>query len=85
MQYIQACLLTKQNFLLYFDAGLGHRGSRSYIDWLRLSCDISPCDLSSERNPETYGRPVKSAITEVHLCCSQIPEDRFSSVKTHKK
>ena len=38
------------------------RGNGSYIDWLMLSCDTSPCDLSPERIPEKYGRPVKSAI-----------------------
>ena len=38
------------------------RGNWSYIDWLMKSCDTSPCDLSPERNPEKYGRPVKSAV-----------------------
>ena len=61
---------SKQSFPLYFDAGLEHMatrqcGNESYVDWLRLSCDISPCDLSPKRNPETYGRPVKSAIVLV--------------------
>ena len=39
-----------------------------------LSCDTSPCDLSPERIPEKYGRPVKSAIQfylllSTYLCC----------------
>ena len=38
------------------------RGNRTYFDWLRKSCDISTCDLSPDRNPEKYGRPMKSAI-----------------------
>ena len=64
---MQACSLTKQNFLLYFDARLEHmatwpRGNGSYVDWLMKSCDTSPCALSPEIIPEKYGRPVKSAI-----------------------
>ena len=40
MQYIQAYLLTKQNFFRYFDAGLEHmptwpRGNGTNFDWLR--------------------------------------------------
>ena len=67
MQYIQACLLTKQNFVWCFDAGLEHmaawsRGNGTNFDWLRKSCDISTCDLSPDGNPEKYGRPMKSAI-----------------------
>ena len=68
---LEACLLTKQNFLnMYFYAGLKHMatqqcGNGSYVDWLRWSCDISPCDLSPERNLETYGRPVKSAMAAI--------------------
>ena len=67
MQYIQACLLTKQNFFCRFDAGLEHmaawsRGNGTNFDWLRKSCDISTCDLSPDGNPEKYGRPMKSAI-----------------------
>ena len=67
MQYIQACLLTKQNFFWCFDAGLEHMAARSRGNgpnshWLRKSCDISPCDLSPDRNTEKYGRPMKSAI-----------------------
>ena len=67
MKYIQACLLTKQNFSCCFDAGLEHmaarsRGNRTNLDWLNLSCDISTCDLSTDENPEKYGRPMKSAI-----------------------
>ena len=51
MQYIQACLLTKQNFFWYFDAGLEHLAARprcngTYFDLLRYSCEISACDLS---------------------------------------
>ena len=67
MQYIQACLLTKQNFFWCFDAGLEHmaawsRGNGTNFDRLRKSCDISTCDLSPDGNPEKYGRPMKSAI-----------------------
>ena len=67
MQYIQACMLTKQNFFLYFDAGLKHmaarsRGNGTNFDWLRKSCDISTCDFSPDGNLEKYGRPMKSAI-----------------------
>ena len=67
MQYIQACLLTKQNFFCCFGAGLVHMAARSCgngtnFDWLRYSCDISTCDLSPNENPEKYGRPMKSAI-----------------------
>ena len=71
MQYIQACLLTKQNFFWWFDAGLGHMAARSCgngtnFDWLRYSCDISTCDSSPDGNLEKYGRPMKSAI-DCHL------------------
>ena len=67
MQYIQACLLTKQNFLWCFDAGLKYMATQSHgngtnFDWLRKSCDISTCDLTSDGTPEKYGRPMKSAI-----------------------
>ena len=67
MQYIQACLLTKQNFGWCFDAGLEHMAAQSHgtgtnFHWLRKSCDISPCDLSPDGNTEKYGRPLKSAI-----------------------
>ena len=67
MQYIQACLLTKQNFFWCFDAGLEHmavwsRGNGTNFDWLRKSCDISTCDLSTDGNPEKYRRPMKSTI-----------------------
>ena len=67
MQYIQACLLTKQNFFCCFDAGLKHmdarsRGNGTHFDWLRKTCDISTCDLSPHGNPEKYGRSMKSAI-----------------------
>ena len=67
IQFIQACLPTKRNLLLYFDARLEHmanwpRNYGSYIDWLMQSCDTSPCDLSPERILEKYGRPVKSAV-----------------------
>ena len=67
MQYIQACLLTKQNFFWCFDASHEHiaarsRGNETNFDWLRKSCDISTCDLSPDGNPEKYGRPMKSVI-----------------------
>ena len=67
MHYIQACLLTKQNLFWCFDAGLEHmaarsRGNGTNFDWLRKSCDISPCDLSPDGNPEKYEMPMKSAI-----------------------
>ena len=70
MQYIQACLLTKQSFFWCFDAGLKHmaarsRGNGTNFHWMRKSCDISTCDLSPDGNPEKYGRPMKSAIDEV--------------------
>ena len=53
MQYIQACLLTKQNFFWCFDAGLEHmaarsRGNGTDFDWLRKSCDLTTCDLSPD-------------------------------------
>ena len=38
------------------------RGHGTNFGWLRKSCDISTCDLSPDRNPEKYGRPMKSAI-----------------------
>ena len=67
MQYIQACLLTKQNFSWCSDVGLEHMAawSRDYgthFDWLRKSCDISASDLSPDENQEKYRRPIKSAI-----------------------
>ena len=67
MQYIQACLLTKQNLFWCYVAGLEHmaarfRGNGTNFDWLRKSCDISTCDLSPDGNPEKYGRPMKSAM-----------------------
>ena len=37
-------------------------GNGTNFDWVRNSCDISTCDLSSDGNPEKYGRPMKSAI-----------------------
>ena len=66
MQYIRACLLTKQNFFWCFDVGLEHmaarsRGNGTHFDRLRKSCDISTCDLSPDGYPEKYGRPMKSA------------------------
>ena len=72
MQYIQACLLTKQNFFWCFDAGLDHMAARSRgygtnFHWLRKSCDISPCDLSPDGNTEKYGRPMKSAIETLNM------------------
>ena len=67
MQYIQACLLTKQNFFWCFDAGLEHmtarsRGNGTNSDRLRKSYDVSTCDSRPDGNPEKYGRPMKSAI-----------------------
>ena len=67
MQYIQACLLTKQNFFWCFDTGLEHmaarsRGNGTNFHWLRKSCYLSPCDLSPDGNTEKYGGPMKSAI-----------------------
>ena len=71
MQYIQACLLTKQNFFWCFDAGLKHmaaqsRGNGTHFDWLRKSCDIRTCDFSPDGNPEKHVRPMKSAIDYIH-------------------
>ena len=67
MQYIQACLLTKQILFWCFDADLEHMAARSRgnginLYWLRKTCDISTCDLSADGNQEKYGRPTKSAI-----------------------
>ena len=36
---------------------------------------LSPCDLSLERNPETYGRPVKSAIIIHNILMEGISTD----------
>ena len=41
------------------------RGDGTNFDWLRKSCDISTCDLSPDGNPESYGRPMKSAICKI--------------------
>ena len=38
------------------------RGNGTNFHWLRKSCDISPCDFSSDGNMEKYGRPMKSAM-----------------------
>ena len=38
------------------------RGNGTNFGWLKKSCDISTCDLSPDRNPEKYGRPMKSAM-----------------------
>ena len=38
------------------------RDNGTNFDWLRKSCDISPCDLSPDGNQEKYRRPMKSAI-----------------------
>ena len=78
MQYIQAILLTKQNFFWCFDAGLEHmaarsRGNGTNFDWLRKSCDISTCDLSPDGNREKYGRPMKSAINPFPATIFSIP------------
>ena len=40
------------------------RGNGTVFNWLRKSCDISTCDLSSDRNLENYVRPMKSAIIQ---------------------
>ena len=69
MQYIRACLLTKQNFFWCFDNGLEHMAAQSLgngtnFDWQRKSCDISTCDLSPDGNSEKYGRPMKSTIID---------------------
>ena len=40
----------------------GSRGNGTNFGWLKKSCDISTCNLSPNRNPEKYGRPIKSAI-----------------------
>ena len=61
MQYIETGLLTKQNFFWCFDTDLEHmaawsRDDKSYVIWLRMSCDISSCDLSPDGNPEKYRR-----------------------------
>ena len=82
MQYIQACLLTKQNLFWCFDAGLEHmaarsRGNGTNFDWLRNSCDISTCELSPDENLEKYGRPMKSTIG---LCQSQCTQ-HFQSIE----
>ena len=71
MQYIQVCLLTKQNFFWCFDAGLEHMAARSRFigtnfDWLRRSCDISTCDLSPDGNLDKYRRPMKTAIACIY-------------------
>ena len=57
----------KTDFFWCFDASLKHMATRSRgygtnFGWLRKSCDISTCDLSPDRNPEKYGRAMKSAI-----------------------
>ena len=45
------------------------RGNGTNFGWLRKSCDISTCDLSPNRNPEKYGRPMKSAIVVRYATC----------------
>ena len=40
-------------------------GNGTKFDWLRLSCDISTCDLSPDENSVKYGRPMKSAIVSI--------------------
>ena len=87
MQYIQACLLTKQYFFWCFDAGLEHMAARplngTNFDWLRKLCDISTCDLSPDGNSEKYGRPMKSAIMRKYglpdpLDLRQCPLSKFA-------
>ena len=51
----------------------GSRGNGPNFHWLRKSCDISPCDLSTDRNTEKYGRPMKSAIFIDKSVISSIP------------
>ena len=43
------------------------RGNGTNSDRLRKSCDISTYDLSSDGNPEKYGRLMKSAIIVPYL------------------
>ena len=56
------------------------RGNGTNFDWLRKPCDISTCDLSPDRNPEKYGRPMKSAIPG---WCLLIPSLPGSALRTH--
>ena len=77
MQYIQACLLTKQYLFWCFDAGLEHmaarsRGNGTNFNWLRKSCDINTCDLSPDGNPEKYGWPIKSARDLLKACFENV-------------
>ena len=39
------------------------RGNGTNFGWLKKSCDINTCDLSPDGNPEKYGWPLKSAIS----------------------
>ena len=83
MQYMQACLLTKQNFFWCFYAGLEHmaprsRGNGTNFDWLRKSCDLSTCDLSPDGNLEKNGRHMKSAIV-LSICSNVLPWKKLYS------
>ena len=61
MQYIQGCMLTKQKYSWYLDAG---HVQRMNFDSIRLSyaCGINTSDLNPDINPENYGRPMELAI-----------------------
>ena len=50
------------------------RGNRSNSDWLRWSCDISTCDLSTDGNPEKYGRPTNQGANRARTNHSLTPD-----------